>query len=196
MAKSSPLSGRIGTRFGGRSARKRTRIIFASLLIVLAGSFATTLAANVTISGGNAIEFGQGQVPAIACDTTVTSAITEEWNNTSSNFHVKQITLTNLNLASPAANANTSDTGCGTKVIHVSLLNADGTPLTLGAGDPTEISFTVPTGAATPVASPATATVVVSGSGSAGQAVISVPTAAPTARAIASAVARVVLETD
>jgi hypothetical protein len=196
MAKSSPLSGRIGSRFGGRGARKRTRIIFASLLIIFAGSFATTLAANVTISGGNAIEFGQGQVPAIACDTTITSAITEEWNNTSANFHVKQITLSDLNLASPSESANTSDTGCGTKVIHVKLLNAAGTPLTLGAGDPAEISFTVPTSSGSPTASPATATVVVTGSGASGTAVISVPTATPTARAIASAVARVVLETD
>ena len=196
MAKSSPLSGRIGTRFGGRSARKRTRIIFASFFIIIGGSLATTLAANVTISGGSAIEFGQGQVPAIACDTTITSAITEEWNNDSSNFHVKQITLTDLNLASPSASANTSDTGCGTKVIHVSLLNADGQPLILGDGEPKEISFTVPTASGSPTASPSTATVVVTGTGASGKAVISVPTAAPTTRAIASAVARVVLETD
>jgi hypothetical protein len=201
MAKSSPLSGRIGSRFGGRGARKRTRIIFASLLIIFAGSFATTLAANVTISGGNAIEFGQGQVPAIACDTTVTSALTEVWNNDTSNFHVQRITLSGLNLASPSESANASDSGCGTKTIRVSLLGSNGSPLNLGAGNPTEISFTVPTGAANPAASPSTANVAVTvpTTAASGQAVITLATSSPAssdARAIAANVARVVLETD
>lgn len=196
MAKSSPLSGRIGSRFGGRGARKRTRIIIASLFVVLVGSFATTLAANVTISGGNALEFGQGQVPAIACDTTVTSAITEEWNNTSANFHVQKITLTGLNLASPASTTSTSDQGCGGKTLSVKLLNSSGSTLPLGDSTPTAISFVVPTVATSPVTNSQGATIDVTGSGGSGSAVITLSSATPTIRATASAVARVVLETE
>jgi hypothetical protein len=194
MAKSSPLRDRIGSRFGGRGARKRTKIIVAALFVILAGSFATTLAANVTISGGTALEFGQGQVPAIACDEQITSAITEEWNNTSSNFHVKTITLSDVKLAS----ASTADGGCGGETITVSLLDSLGARLTLGDGSPTTISFTVPTASATPTASPTTATVVVDGAANAttGSIAITLPGATSTLRATASAVARVVLETD
>jgi hypothetical protein len=192
MAKRSPLSGRIGSRFGGRGARKRTKIIVASLFVFLTGTFATTLAANVTISGGTALEFGQGQVPAIACDNAITSAITEVWNNTSTNFHVEKITLSDLNLTE----ASTADGGCGGETITVSLLDSTGARLSLGDGSPTTITFTVPTAAATPVASPAAATVVVSGSAGSGSAVITLASATPTLRATASAVARVVLETE
>ena len=190
MAKSSPLSGRIGSRFGGRGARKRTKIIVASLFVFLTGTFATTLAANVTISGGTALEFGQGQVPAIACDEAITSAITEVWNNTSTNFHVEKITLSDLNLTE----ASTADGGCGGETITVSLLDSTGARLSLGDGS--TITFTVPTAGATPAASPTTATVVVSGSAGSGSAVITLASATPTLRATASAVARVILETD
>jgi hypothetical protein len=192
MAKASPLSDRIGSRFGGRGARKRTKIIVASLFVFLTGTFATTLAANVTISGGTALEFGQGQVPAIACDNAITSAITEDWNNASTNFLVQRITLSDLNLTQ----ASTSDGGCGDETISVSLLDSNGNRLTLGDGNPTSISFTVPTAAATPTASPTSATVVVTGTGTGGTAVITLPNATPTARPTASAVARVVLETE
>jgi hypothetical protein len=196
LAKNSPLSGRIGSRFGGRGARRRTRIIVATLFVILAGSFATTLAANVTISGGNAYEFGQGQVPTIACDTTVTSAITEAWNNTSTNFHVQTITLTGLNLASPAATTNTSDQGCGGKTLSVKLLDSGGTSLPLGDASPTAVTFVVPTVATSPVTNSQGATIAVTGAAATGSAVITLSSATPTIRATASAVARVVLETE
>jgi hypothetical protein len=198
LAKNSPLSGRIGSRFGGRGARKRTRIIVATLFVILAGSFATTLAANVTISGGNALEFGQGQVPAIACDTEITSAITEEWNNTSTNFHVQKITLTGLNLASPSVTTNTSNQGCGGKTLSVSLLNTSGSSLPLGDASPSAITFVVPTVSSSPVTNLQGAIIAVTGTAGAadGSAIITLPSATPTIRATASAVARVVLETD
>lgn len=198
MQKKSPLSGRIGSRFGGRLARKRTRIIVTALFVILAGSFATTLAANVTISGGSAYEFGQGQVPTIACDTTVTSAITEEWNNTSANFHVQKVTLTGLNLASPAATTNTSNQGCGGKTLSVRLLDTNGANLPLGDASPTAITFVVPTVSSSPVTNSQGATISVTGAAGAadGSAVITLSSATPTIRATASAVARVVLETE
>jgi MFS family permease len=199
VAKSSPLSGRIGPRFGGRSARKRTRIIVASIFVVLAGSFATTLAANVTINQNKALEFGQGQVPAIACDQSVTTAITEEWNNSTTNFHVKTVTLNGLNIA-PSPSATINDQGCGEKTLKVSLLDTNGSPLPMGSGTPTQIAFTVPTapGIAATV-SPAGASVVISGNAPDYTATITLPTSSPSAsdvRATATAVARVTIETD
>ena len=196
MQKKSPLSGRIGSRFGGRGERKRTRIVVASLFVILAGSFATTLAANVTISGGNAYEFGQGQVPTIACDTTVTSAITEVFHTASANFHVEKITLSGLNLASPASTTNTSDQGCGGKTLSVKLLNSSGTSLPLGDASPTAVTFVVPTTATSPVTNSQGATIAVTGTGGSGSAEIILSSATPTIRATASAVARVVLETE
>ena len=196
MQKKSPLSGRIGSRFGGRGERKRTRIVVASLFVILAGSFATTLAANVTISGGNAYEFGQGQVPTIACDTTVTSAITEVFHTASANFHVEKITLSGLNLASPASTTNTSDQGCGGKTLSVKLLNSSGTSLPLGDATPTAITFVVPTTATSPVTNSQGATIAVTGTGATASAEIILSSATPTIRATASAVARVVLETE
>ena len=196
MAKNSPLSGRIGSRFGGRGARRRTRIIVATLFVILAGSFATTLAANVTISGGNAYEFGQGQVPTIACDTTVTSAITEVFHTASANFHVQAITLSNLNLASPASTTNTSDQGCGGKTLSVRLLDSSASPLPLGDTGPTAITFVVPTVATSPVTNSQGATIAVTGAAATGSATITLSSATPTIRATASAVARVVLETE
>jgi len=196
LAKNSPLSGRIGSRFGGRGARRRTRIIVATLFVILAGSFATTLAANVTISGGNAYEFGQGQVPTIACDTTVTSAITEVFHTASANFHVQAITLSGLNLASPASTTNTSDQGCGGKTLSVRLLDSTGSNLPLGDASPTAISFVVPTVATSPVTNSQGATIAVTGAAATGSATITLSSATPTIRATASAVARVVLETE
>ena len=198
MAKSSPLSGRIGSRFGGRGARKRTRIVVASLFVILAGSFATTLAANVTISGGSAYEFGQGQVPTIACDTTVTSAITEVFHTASANFHVQAITLSGLNLASPSATTNTSNNGCGGKTLSVRLLDSSASPLPLGDSSPTAITFVVPTIAAGSVTNSQGASIAVSGTAgdTNGSATITLSSATPTIRATASAVARVVLETE
>ena len=197
MAKSSPLSGRIGSRFGGRGARKRTRIIIASLFVIIAGTFATTLAANVSINGGTALEFGQGQVPAIACDQDVTTAISEEWNNSTTNFHVKTVTLTGLNIASPSPSATANNLGCGGKNLRVSLLNTGGTPLPMGSGGPTQIAFTVPTtaGSASNI-SPAGAAVVISGSGATATATITLQSSSPEPRATASEVARITLETD
>jgi hypothetical protein len=199
MAKSSPLSGRIGPRFGGRGARKRSKIIVASIFIITAGTFATTLAANVTINQNTALEFGQGQVPAIACDQSITTAISEEWNNSTTNFHVKTVTLSGLNIASPNPSAIINDQGCGGKTLRVSLLNTEGTPLPMGSGSPTQIAFTVPTAVGTAATvSPAGATVVISGTSPTYTATITLPTSTPSAdvRATATAVARVTIETD
>ena len=151
----SPLAGRVSSNFGG-SVNHRTKKIIAGLLIATIGPLvATTLAASVTIGSGT-LEFGQGSQAAIACDTSVTTAITEAWYQSGPYFRVATIILTNFNSAVSAA----SDGGCGGKVLKISLLGSDGTALAIGtSGTTTSSSVTITsTTVATPAVNGTTAT--------------------------------------
>ena len=111
MAKSSPLSGRIGPRFGGRGARKRTRI-FAGLITLLGVTYlGSTFAASVSLGSG-ALEFGQGTRAAVACDTDgITTAINETFNATLAQFDVATVVLSDVNTSA-----------CAGKIFKVTLL--------------------------------------------------------------------------
>jgi hypothetical protein len=154
----SPLAGRVSSNFGG-SVNHRTKKIIVGLLIATIGPLiATTLAASVTIGSGS-LEFGQGSQAAVACDTSITSAITETWLNTSPGpyFRVATIVLTDFN---SAVGAGVSNAGCGGKVLKISLLGSDGTALAIGtSGTTTSSSVTITsTTVATPAVNGTTAT--------------------------------------
>ncbi len=136
----SPLSNRVNSRFGG-SVNHRSKKIIAGFLIATIGPLvATTLAASVTIGTGS-LEFGQGSQAAVACDTAITTAITETWYNASTIFEVATIVLSDLNTA---AGAGVSNAGCGGKILKVSLLGSSGTALTIGSsGTATSASVTL-----------------------------------------------------
>ena len=136
----SPLSNRVNSRFGG-SVNNRSKKIIAGFLIATIGPLvATTLAASVTIGTGS-LEFGQGSQAAVACDTAITTAITETWYNASTIFEVATIVLSDLNTA---AGAGVSNAGCGGKILKVSLLGSSGTALTIGSsGTATSASVTL-----------------------------------------------------
>jgi len=136
----SPLSNRVNSRFGG-SVNHRSKKIIAGFLIATVGPLvATTLAASVTIGTGS-LEFGQSSQAAVACDTAITTAITETWYNASTIFEVATIVLSDLNTA---AGAGVSNAGCGGKTLKVSLLGSDGTALTIGSsGTATSASVTL-----------------------------------------------------
>ena len=136
----SPLSNRVNSRFGG-SVNHRSKKIIAGFLIATVGPLvATTLAASVTIGTGS-LEFGQGSQAAVACDTAITTAITETWYNTSTIFEVATLVLSDLNTA---AGAGVSNAGCGGKILKVSLLGSSGTALTIGSsGTATSASVTL-----------------------------------------------------
>jgi hypothetical protein len=137
MAKSSPLSGRIGSRFGGRGARKRTRIFAGFVTLIAVTYFGTTFAASITLGTGR-LEFGQGARQAVACDTDgITTEIAEEWASTF--FKVSTITLTGLNSVATDADG----VGCGGKKIEVSLMGSSGV-LRIGTSTTDKVSFTVP----------------------------------------------------
>ena len=136
----SPLSNRVNSRFGG-SVNHRSKKIIAGFLIATIGPLvATTLAASVTIGTGT-LEFGQGSQAAVACDTAITTAITETWYQSTTIFQVATIVLSDLNTA---AGAGVSNAGCGGKILKVSLLGSSGTALTIGSsGTATSASVTL-----------------------------------------------------
>jgi hypothetical protein len=143
MAKSSPLSGRIGTRFGGRGARKRTRIFAGFITLIAVTYFGSTFAASITLGSTSPIEFGQGSRAAVACDSTgITTAIEETWNNATTYFKVNTVTLSGINNA--VTNATTG-IGCRGKTIKLSLIGSSG-KLGIGSGGTpeTEISIVMP----------------------------------------------------
>jgi len=135
----SPLSNRVNSRFGG-SVNHRSKKIIAGFLIATIGPLvATTLAASVTIGTGT-LEFGQGSQAAVACDTAITTAITETWYQSTTIFQVATIVLSGLDTR---AGAGVTNAGCGGKTLKVSLLGSDGTPLTIGSsGTATSASIT------------------------------------------------------
>jgi hypothetical protein len=152
----SPLSNRVNSRFGG-SVNHRSKKIIAGFLIATIGPLvATTLAASVTIGTGS-LEFGQGSQAAVACDTSITTAITEAWYQTGTYFRVATIVLTDFN---SAVGAGVSNAGCGGKVLKISLLSSDGTALAIGtSGTTTSSSITITsTTVATPAVNGTTAT--------------------------------------
>jgi len=127
----SPLTGRVSSNFGG-SVNHRTKKIIAGLLIATIGPLvATTLAASVTIGSGN-LEFGQGSQAAVACDSAITSALTETWYQSSTIFRVATISLTGLDTAA-----------CTGKNLKISLLGSSGTALTVGSSAATSITVAV-----------------------------------------------------
>ena len=189
----SPLAGRVSSNFGG-SVNHRTKKIIAGVLIATLGPLvATTLAASVTIGDGNNLEFGQGSQAAVACDTTITTAITETWYETSTVFQVATIVLSGLDTR---PGVGVSNAGCGGKTLKVSLLGSTGTSLTIGSSAPT--TSTSVTFAATGVNGSQTVTSGVTASlasaGADGTLTLTIPTA--TIHLSAATVYRVAIETS
>ncbi len=124
----SPLSNRVNSRFGG-SVNHRSKKIIAGFLIATVGPLvATTLAASVTIGTGS-LEFGQGSQAAVACDSVITTSITETWYEAGTFFRVATMSLTGLDT-----------TACTGKYFKLSLLGSTGTALTVGSAAETSIT--------------------------------------------------------
>ena len=86
-----------------RSPKKRARIatiIGGAFLLAAIGS---TFAANVTINGGSAIEYGQGLTQATACDDAIKITPTNHFVNgetSTGTFYIDTITVTDSRTAS------------------------------------------------------------------------------------------------
>ena len=190
----SPLAGRVSSNFGG-SVNHRTKKIIAGVLIATLGPLvATTLAASVTIGDGNNLEFGQGSQAAVACDTTITTAITETWYETTTVFQVATIVLSGLDTR---PGVGVSNAGCGGKTLKVSLLGSTGTSLTIGSsGTTTSTSVTFAAtgvdGSQTVASNGVTASL--ASAGATGTLTLTIPTA--TIHLSAATVYRVAIETS
>ena len=105
-----------------RSPKKRARvatIIGGAFLLAAIGS---TFAANVTINGGAAIEYGQGLTQATACDDAIKITPTNHFVNSagaSGTFYIDTITVTD----SRTVSAITGLGNCVGKSIKLSAFN-------------------------------------------------------------------------
>ena len=124
----SPLSNRVNSRFGGSVNHRRKKIIAGFLIATIGPLVATTLAASVTIGTGS-LEFGQGSQAAVACDSVITTSITETWYEAGTFFRVATMSLTGLDT-----------TACTGKYFKLSLLGSTGTALTVGSAAETSIT--------------------------------------------------------
>lgn len=145
----SPLSTSMVTSSNNKDKRKR-KIIFGLVSLILIPYLGSTLAASVTITGSGsatAIEFGQGNQVAITCDTTITSTINESWYASGNTFIVSTIVLSGINVTT-ALSATDNNGGCGGKLMTVKLFTGSAgsaTPAIIGNGSATSVTFTVPT---------------------------------------------------
>jgi len=147
MRKDSLIDQRMGRRFGGGRRRYSPKVIAGAVLLLAVPLVATSLASQVTINGtqGGAIEFGQGNQIAIACDTSIQTSVGEIWSSSQTNFIVDTITLTNLDVNGGNQTTTVSNVGCGGKSVKVALYDTSSAQTAIGADSSTAVSFTVPT---------------------------------------------------
>ncbi len=109
------------TNKGSRSFSKPVLIIALLATLGLGGG---VLAANIAVNGGSAIEFGQGTVATIACDTAVTLSPTSTYNTGASTFLVSSVEIRNIDQRQGTSAGND---GCNGKTLTVKVLNSSGT---------------------------------------------------------------------
>lgn len=64
-----------------RKNKKALKILLGVGALIAVPAIGSTLAASITISGGTAIQFGQGVQQATVCDSTITSTLTSTFDN-------------------------------------------------------------------------------------------------------------------
>ena len=141
-----------------RSPKKRARlatIIGGAFLFAAIGS---TFAANVTINGGAAIEYGQGLTQATACDDAIKITPTNHFVNSagsSGTFYIDTITVTD----SRTASSSTGLGNCVGKSIKLSAYNATANSAALFTCTFSNIAYSSPNVSATVANCPAGAAI-------------------------------------
>jgi len=105
-----------------RSPKKRGRIATIIGGAFLFAAIGSTFAANVTINGGAAIEYGQGLTQATACDDAIKITPTNHFVNSAGSsgiFYIDTITVTD----SRTASSSTGLGNCVGKSIKLSAFN-------------------------------------------------------------------------
>jgi hypothetical protein len=75
--------------------RKRAPFIIAAIAVVVAGASSGVLASNISLAGGESIEFGQGSQVTSTCDESV-SVLPTAWFLSDTNSWGLVVTLTNI----------------------------------------------------------------------------------------------------
>ena len=124
---STPLEGKVHSGLTSNFSY-RNKIIFGVCVLGLIPFALSTYAASVTVGTG-ALEFGQGSQQAVACDSTVYAAVSEEWHSSPKDndasagfFRVKSLTVSDLDLV-----------GCKGKKLRVRLIDTNGNEISIGA---------------------------------------------------------------
>jgi hypothetical protein len=109
-----------------RGLGKGAKVAIGLALLIIVPSVATTLAGSIAINSGSSIDFGQGVVQAVVCDSAITLTSTTSVNNAANGgiFKVNTIVLSGI------ADA------CSGKTFKVQAFNDvnDSSALTLSAG--------------------------------------------------------------
>jgi hypothetical protein len=128
------------------SARKSglmPMVTFGIAVLVL-GGMSTTLAGTISLGTGNTVEFGQGVVTTAACDTSIkvipASSFDTATGQTYSGFHVSQIQLTGIGVAtSDTSSATQIEAGCLGKTFTIRGYDAAGGPLSFAQNSNNEL---------------------------------------------------------
>lgn len=119
----SPLETSIGSAHVRRFSKP---VMLLSLFGVLALG-GGVLAANITISGtggATTVEFGQGTISAIACDSDITLVPSSTFDGT--NFLVSAVEIRNIDQRQGTSSGNN---GCNGKTLTVKVLNSSNTSI-------------------------------------------------------------------
>jgi hypothetical protein len=129
-----PLASRMHRGFEGDNRRGKRKVLVIFFSLISLGLFGATLATNVSINGnrGNTLEFGQGSVLSLACDTSINTAVGEVWAPSAAPtplFVANSLTLTDVDLrnAMPTPSATPAgNDGCAGQTIVVQALSSTG----------------------------------------------------------------------
>lgn len=135
----SPLESSVTSRFGG-FGRVRSRLFLGIAFVASVPFLLTSFAASVTVGTG-ALNFGQGSQQAVACDSQVYVALSQEWyssptadDSTNGYFRVKSVTVSGLDLLA-----------CQKTKLRVRLINNSGQEIAIGPEGATVIQMAIPT---------------------------------------------------
>jgi hypothetical protein len=110
--------------FTNKGSRSFSKPVLVIVLLATLGLGGGVLAASITINSGTAIEFGQGTIATIACDTDVTLSPTSTYNTGASTFLVSSVEIRNIDQRQGTSAGND---GCNGKTLTVKVLNSSGT---------------------------------------------------------------------
>lgn len=110
-----------------RRGKNPAAFIGAGIMVAVMG-LSSTLAGTITVSGGSAVEFGQGIVDTAACDSSIKVTPTSTYSYSSNAFTVSSVTISNIGFTDAGA-VNSNGRGCKGQVLELRAYDNTGTLL-------------------------------------------------------------------